>query len=66
MIGDNDFRVCPINRNDEIINAITKKCREFESQNVLANKALNSVNIDDIKHQNDEEKRQKNSKAPSQ
>lgn len=49
LIGGNDFRVYLIRRNNEVIKAITEKCWEFWSQNVLANKAPDPVDIDDIK-----------------
>ena len=49
LIGGNDFRVYLIRRNDEVINVLKEKCWEFWLNCVLANKAPEPVNIDDVK-----------------
>lgn len=49
LIGGNDFRMYKVDRNEDVIAAITEKCRAFWFDHVVAGVPPEPVNIDDIR-----------------
>lgn len=49
LIGGQDFRMYEVKRDEDVINAIVSRCRDFWENNVLKNVPPAPINVDDIK-----------------
>lgn len=48
LIGGNDFRVFQVNRDDELIRELIRRCAAFWNDNVLSRKAPDPINAADV------------------
>ena len=51
LIGGQDFRLYEVKRDQEVIDAIVSKCKDFWENNVLKDVTPAPINVDDIKKQ---------------
>ena len=49
LIGGQDFRMYEVKRDEDVINAIVSKCKDFWENNVLKNVPPAPINVDDVK-----------------